>query len=323
MTKKKTSADWKAAVGPVSPTTEKLIAEAAGEFFNKMSEHGPEVSKAYAKIPVDRQPGKPKSWITDPFALLDSIGLGYRANPSIITYDTLRQMSERDTVLAAVILTRINQVAAFCRPQENKYSVGFEIRPRGGVHNNRRLTRSEKQRIAQVTSFVCNMGIDDNIERDGFEKFMRKAVRDRLTYDQVNFEKVRTLGGKLHSVYAVPADTIRIAHPQDSKGTPPSISELKKVIRYIQLVNGEIVAEFTPKELAFLVANPRTSMRVYGYGFPETEVLISTITAHIWAEEWNRRAFSQGSTIKGILNLKGNIPPVQFESFKRQWFTQV
>src|SRR6185436_6494930 len=48
-----------------------------------------------------------------------------------------------------------------------------------------------------------------------------------------------------------------------------------------------------------------------------------TITSHLWAEEWNRRMFSQGSTVKGLLNVKGNINPQQFEAFKRMWHSQV
>lgn len=301
----------------------KAVEEATGEFTDKLASHSEALMKAF-EHEASRRTGepKPKSWFNDPFQLLDSIGMGYRANPSQVTYETLRQMTERDTLLAAIVLTRIGQVSTFCRPQENKYSVGFKIRPRGG-DKNRRLRPDEKDRACRIERFMQDMGVDHNIERDGFEQFVKKFVRDRLTYDQACFEKVKTRGNSLHSVYAVPGDTIRIAHPRDAKGTPPDVANIRRTIKYVQVVNGEIAAEFTPHELAFCIANPRTSMRVYGYGFPEPQMLINTVTAHIWAEEWNRKAFSQGSTIKGILNMKGTVPTKMYEAFKRQWTAQV
>lgn len=298
----------------VAPSVQKAVQEALGTLIEKVQSHEAYFQKA--------QQNQPKAWFTDPFALLDSLGMGYRAHPSMLTYDTLRIVSERDTVVAAIIATRVNQVAAFCRPQENKYSVGFVVRPRG-KDKKRRLTASEKDRVEEITYFFLNTGRDYNLGRDSFEQFMRKLVRDRLTYDQATFEKVKTLGGQMHSFHAVPADTVRIAHPKIPKGTPPSIAETKRMTKYVQLINAQIVSEFTIDELAFMVANPRTHVKSYGYGFPEIEILMTTVTSHLWAEEWNRRAFSQGSTVKGVLNLKGNLPLQQFEAFKRQWTAQV
>jgi hypothetical protein len=259
---------------------------------------------------------------SDPFALLDSLGMGYRAHPSYLTYDTLRAVSERDTVTAAIIGTRINQVASFARPQENKYSVGFTIRRRGR-DKKRRLSDSERDRVDEIEHFLRNTGIESNLGHDSFATFLKKIVRDRLTYDQVCVEKVKTRSGRPHSFYAVPADTIRIAHPAVQKGTPPEKADIKRQLKYVQLLNAQIVVEFTMDEMMFAVANPRTHVKVYGYGFPEIETLMTTVTSHMWAEEWNRRAFSQGSTVKGILNVKGQLPLPQFEMFKRQWYAQV
>ena len=265
---------------------------------------------------------QPKAWFADPFALLDSVGMGYRTAPTYLTYDTLRQVSERDTYVAPIILTRIDQVAAFARPQPNKYSVGFKIQPRYG-DKHRLLTKSEQERCDEIQMVVTNTGREYNLGRDRFRSFLGKFVRDSLTYDQACFETVRTRGGGVYSFNAVPSDTIRTATPKQLKGTPPRVSDLKKDIQYVQVINSSITAEFTIDEMAFAIRNPRTHVKTYGYGLPEIETLMTTITSHLWAEEWNRRAFSQGSTIKGIMNIKGNIPPVQFEAFKRMWHSQV
>lgn len=265
---------------------------------------------------------QPKSWFSDPFALLDSVGMGYRNAPTYLTYDTLRQVGERDTYVAPIILTRIDQVNTFARPQPNKYSVGFVIRPRFG-DKKRRLTRSEKERVEQLQMLVMNTGRQYNVGRDGLRQFIAKFVRDSLIYDQACFESVRTRNGSVYSFHAVPSDTIRTATPKQMKGTPPRIADLKKDVRYVQVINSSITAEFTIDEMAFCVRNPRSHVKTYGYGLPEIETLITTITSHLWAEEWNRRMFSQGATIKGILNVKGNLPNQQFEAFKRMWHSQI
>lgn len=302
----------------VDPSIEKAVREITAEFFENVKSNEEALSKSYKGAS-----NEPKAWFADPFNLLDSIGMGYRASPTYLTYDTLRVMTERDTVIAAIILTRINQVATFARPQENKYSVGFKVRPRSRTARQRRPSDSERRRMEEIEMFLLNTGRDYNPNRDSFETFLRKFVRDRLSYDQTCFEKVRSYDGRPHSFLMVPSDSIRVANPTNEKGTPPDVAEIKNSIRYIQMLNAQIVTEFTGDELAFCVANPRTAIKTYGYGLPETELLMTTVTAHMWAEEWNRRAFSQGSTVKGILNLKGNMSLQQLEAFKRQWSAQV
>jgi hypothetical protein len=89
---------------------------------------------------------------------------------------------------------------------------------------------------------------------------------------------------------------------------------------YIQLINGQIENVYYQDEMAFGVRNPRTDIYIQGYGYGELEQLISIITAHLYAEEYNRRFFTQGSSPKGILNFKGeNLTPDQLEGFRRQW----
>lgn len=307
----------------VSPEIRKAVAEATGAFVEQLHLHKEELTQELQKSHRYSNEPEPKGYFTDPFSLLDSLGMGYRANPSQVTYDTLRQMTERDTLLAAIILTRIRQTTSFCRPQPNKYSIGYKLKLRGRKDVPELLSRSERERIERMERFLRQMGMEPNIERDDLPAFVSKMVRDRLTYDQVNFEKVGTVGGKLHSVLMHDASTIRIAHVPNDRGAPVARRDLRTMTRYVQILNGEPVAEFTPTEMAFCIANPRTHHRSNGYGYPEPQMLIQTVTSHIWAEEWNRKAFSQGSTIKGVLNMKGPIPRQQYEAFKRQWTAQV
>jgi len=262
----------------------------------------------------------PKSWFTDPFALLDSLGLGYKSSPSSLSYETLRQMSEKNSIVAAIIQTRVHQVSSFTQLQRNKYSVGYKIRHRDEF---RRLTEGERNFIRTLEDFVDHCGVDESDDRDNFDNYVKKLVRDRLVYDQMVTEVVGRINGKPHSFFAVPGSTIRLASPKKRKGTPMTQKESGKETKYVQLVNGNIVNQYTPKQILFAIANPRTDIRAWGYGYSELEMLVRTITSHLWAEEWNQNLFSQGSTTKGILNVRGNIPPQQMEAFKRMWLAQI
>lgn len=309
--------------GPVVPEhVVKAATEAFGDLAEKMAALGSSSSSSSSSSNEDAINNQPKSWFIDPFTLMDSLGVGYRAAPTYLTFETLRVASERDPIVAAIIGTRISQIASFARQQPNKYSVGFVVRPRGR-EKNRRLTKSEKDRVDYLERYLLNTGMDFNAERDDFPAFLKKFVRDSLTYDAASLEKVKSYGGDPHSFYAVDGSSIRIANPLIAKGTPPEEADLKRQIRYIQYINAQRVEEYTSEELAYLVRNPRSNIRVYRYGFPEIEVLMTTITSHLWAEEHNRRSFSQGSTVKGVLNLKGKIPPAQLEMMKKQWTAQI
>jgi len=269
-----------------------------------------------------------KTWYVDPFQVMDSLGTGYRQTPGVVTYDTLLQMTERDPVLAAINQTRISQVISFLRPQINKYSVGFKLYHRD-EHRRRNMTDGDRRRTKRIERFLLNTGNEYNRDRDDLEAFGRKFIRDSMTWDQATFDKVRGFPvdfgkpGKLLQFNATPSATMRIAHPKHKKGTPLSLREQRKAVRYAQVISGKIVNEYTSDELAFCVRNPRTNIDVFGYGYSENEMLLNTITAHLWAEEWNRKQFSNGATLKGLINVKGNVAPAQLESFRRQWAMQV
>lgn len=302
------------------PEIRKATEEAFGNFLEKIKVHEKELTRERIKA-QEEQPEQPKSFFIDPYSLLAGMGLGYQAQPSGITFETLRVTSERNNIIAAIIATRLNQISSFSRIQENKYSMGFRIKPRGS--NKQKLNNEEEQAVEKLQRFVLNTGLEFNLERDSFKTYLMKIGRDRLTYDAVAYEKAKTLGGGIHSFYAVPGNTIRIATPKTMRGTPSKIDEYKKKIKYVQLMHGTLVNDYTIDQLAYCVGNPRTHERVGGYGFPEIEQLMVIITAHLWAQEWNIKSFSQGSTIKGILNIQGAVPPAQLESFRRAWAAQI
>jgi hypothetical protein len=280
-----------------------------------------------------------KSLLHDPFQLLET--LKYKERPMMLTYEVLRSMSERNPIVASVINTRVNQIASFSTPPKTPYDIGFRIHMKD---DEKKPTPDDEKRIDEIEHMIENTGILPlpMEERDNFDAFLRKVVRDTLTYDQMSFECINGRGGMPVAFVAIDAATIRLAttakYFKDIKhmkgfAPPPMIeTEMGSIqkysvkpedIRYVQIIDGKVMTTYTEQELGFGIRNPRTSIKQNGYGVSELEILVNTVTAHLWAEEYNRRFFSQGSAPKGIIHFEGNISQEQLTSFRRQWHAQV
>lgn len=266
-----------------------------------------------------------KSYLEPPLQLMDA--MGYKAKPSALTYSLLYAMSTKNSVVGAVINTRVNQISAFTKP--HRYSsdkTGFEIKLK---NPNAEPSDEQKRTIAAMEAFIENCGFNKDASRDNFDTFIRKITRDSLTYDQTTFEIIKDRRGKPAEFIAVDAATIRAATEDfEIRGSmdvaPPKKGE---EVKWVQVIDESIVSWFTSSELAFGVRNPRTNIYTQPYGFSELEQLITQITSHLYAEEYNSKFFSQGGTTKGIINLKSDPNGIanqqELNSFKRQWRAQV
>jgi len=286
----------------------------------------------------------PKASMVDPFSY-QSTGYGYKERYSILDYPKCRQITYADPIVAAVIQTRVNQAASFAVPQFDKYKVGFKVRLRD---IDKTPTKAELEEASEIEKFLLYCGVpetfDDTPElkrRDNFETFVRKICRDSLTFDQINFEVAPRNNGLPYQFKAVDAATIRLIADKKENVEKVGFPNVDPVIvqpygseqwfkefepkhpRTAQVINGVIRHVFDEWEMAFGVRNPRTDIMAQGYGFSEIEMMVTTLTAHMNAETYNRKFFTQGSSIKGILTFEGSVPPDQLEAFRRQWYAQV
>lgn len=279
----------------------------------------------------------PKSFLYNSLTYSDTQNL-----PNLIrglTYGTMHTMVHQSQILSAIVNTRINQISAFARVPRTKHALGFRVQKKGKI----KMSDAEKRKCTEYEEFILNCGVGSAAhKRDFFEQFIKKISRDRLIVDQVNFERVFTLGGKLHEIVAIDSATIRIAlrkyldtkqgftvgidssvvwDPRSNNVSRYTVPDSERA--YVQVMNGQIVREYTEDEMAFLVSWPRTEVNVAGYGYSEVEQLIQTITALLFASEYNRRFFSSGSSPKGVLNVKANMNQTQMDGFKKAWLAQL
>lgn len=279
-----------------------------------MEADGSVAEAAAAPIPEDPAVSPPKSMFWDPFAVVEQ--LGYKERPSAISYGTLRAMTYRMPIVNAIIQNRVNQVAAFATPQHNRHQIGFRVSMRDSEAS---PMPADRKWIKEMEALIMRTGVTNNPRGRGpapFETFLRKVVWDTLVYDQMCFEIVPNRKGEPAEWYPVDAATIRLA---DSARAYVE-DDLDKATKLVQIYDGLIVNEYTQDEMCFGVRNPRTDIRLHGYGTSELEMLITVITALLFAWQYNQNFFTQGSAQKGILNFKGAIPEPQMRAFRRHWY---
>jgi len=265
---------------------------------------------------------RPRAMFHDPYASMD--WGGWRQRPSSMTYETLRVMSVQNTVIAAIINLRVHQVSAFCRPQQGRYDRGYRLILRDRRDTKKGMSPGEQKEAQRIERIIEMTGVllpgEKPSDRDNFRSFIKKSVRDVLTYDQMCFEKIRDRAGRVSRFISLPSETIRPA-VTDMEHMEPA--ELRSRVSHLQVYESTIIAEFGPDDIAWCIMNPRSDLRTNGFGFSPIEQIVSLVTAWLFGFQYNQKFFTQGSAIKGLLNIKGAIPDRQMRAFRRMWYAMV
>lgn len=243
----------------------------------------------------------------------------YFEKPSPVGFDALRTMCEQTPILAGVIMTRVRQVNRFCNISEDG-GPGFEIR-----HTDRKhiLTPDEVESTGLLAQFIANCGWEFNararkkLKRATFSQYMAKSMRDTLAMDacpiETEMKQDRSLG--LDGFYAVDGSTVRLCAEAGYQGDDEIFA--------VQAVDGRIVTAYNYDQLIYEVRNPRTDVRLSGYGLAEPEMLIRVVTGFLNALTYNIKGFDSNSIPKGLLHLSGDYGQEDLIQFKRYWNNMV
>jgi HK97 family phage portal protein len=316
-----------------------ILTSSAADSFVKNADN----DYSYKSLPRGVDPARsPRARFFDPLSIM--YATGFKDRRYSVSFDTLRNVSYQLTTVGSIIKTRVQQVASFAQPYRENKQIGFQIKFKDDAHQ---VTEDERRALVRLEQMIMECGFGKNryvsLPRDNFKTFLRKIIRDSCTFDHACMEVIPDKMGRPFEFRAVDASTIRFAATFDGyrEGGDRTFSsdyfsnKWKQVygdnfefdatgVHTVQLLHGRIENIFTYNDLAVLIRNPRSDIWVNQYGFSEIEQALNTILAKIWAEEYNRRAFTQGSHPKGILNISGdNISPELVESFKRQWYANM
>lgn len=234
-----------------------------------------------------------------------------------LDYDQLRAMA-RVPLIAAIIQTRINQIAEFAKPSHNGEDIGFQIRlkDRNAVPND-----ADLETIQDIYEFILSCG-DNRIDfESSFESFLRMLVRDSLIFDQGCFEVIRSRNGQVAAFMNVDSATIRrakmtAAEKKAGKRDPEGV-------HFVQVHENKVKAQFNTKDLCFGIRRPRSDMRFRGYGFPELEECIGVMTNLLNAEVYNASNFTNGISVSGIVAVKTKMNPQLFRAFRREFYAML
>ena len=109
-----------------------------------------------------------KSIIEDPLSIIQS--MGFKDKPSSLSYDILKRMATRNSVIASIIQTRVNQVSTFSQPARyTRDGVGFEIKLRDPKA---KPTEEQKRIMLALEAFIENCGFSYDPSRDNFDTFI-------------------------------------------------------------------------------------------------------------------------------------------------------
>lgn len=276
-------------------------------------------------------PADPKSAFIDPFNITNY--LGPRAKPGPVSYAILRHMAQVPAV-AAIINTRLNQVANFTHRARNDRDTGFRIVLKD---EEAKLDDGHKKQAQALEEFFLRTGFVKNRKRkDNFNQFMRKLARDSLILDDIAIEAVEGVNARkwpISELYAIDAGTIEVVVHAEGKSGPhnyvyqPETDKGKQMhpedIAYVQRVNGLVQAEYSEDELIRNHRNPRTDIDYAFFGYSELETLIVVVTGILNGLTYNTSYFTQSNLPQGVLEIVGKYSQENMEQFKRAWTTLV
>lgn len=167
------------------------------------------------------------------------------------------------------------------------------------------LSASYLQRL--LNNLIFNKNIEEVISINGVSQKVKNFLKVKSAQLVGDLLEVAQKAG--YSAYCIGKNNGQYVVVFTKDAT--AIAESKE-INY----SGTIHCVTVPNGILYVRRNGKTAW----CGNSELETLINLITSLLYAEDYNKRFFSQGQGIRGILNFKGvNIPPEQLEAFRRQW----
>lgn len=248
------------------------------------------------------------------------------------TCNALRMYARQCEAIAAIRQCRVMQVAPFgSRPD---WDHGLPAGPGYRVRMTRRsqdADQDDRRNIERLEQMIEECGFVEPPEEErpityqrGFEPFLRMIVDDRLT---LGWFAVRTWADAVEpDRYPVVAfcawDAGRVQHARGwvesvRRGVPQiSPPEDRREngrgrVRYVEMGEGSssasVVAQYTADQMSLWVGQPRTDVRLNGYGIGETELAMNLAASWMFAERYNSLRFRRDTLPRGFLTVFGNL----------------
>lgn len=218
-----------------------------------------------------------------------------RAFSREVDCQTLRRVSKKAWIINLCITNVQKKIRPFLKPSTNRNLRGFVVKKIGeDVIKAAGQKSTERETIEK---FLLNCGFEESSDRDNFNRFCTKIVRDVLEIDQVATEILYTRAGKPYAFCAVDGATIEKIMPDQDNPYD---------IKFVQLIDNIPTAYYPEGTLIFDYQNPRTDVEHPFYGYSYVEQAIDLITSSINAFTYNAGFFTENKLPRGMLLLDGN-----------------
>jgi hypothetical protein len=323
-----------------------LSAEMVTEYNNALSGSSPLVKSVLNVLNGGKNDSIERlAFETNPYINNSYQGL-YRRKLRLLPDDLLKRISIQDDLVAAIANTRSNQIAAFGRPQPDRYSTGFqiEIEPEHleGLDSQAKKDLQDKVKRVETILMSCGQtrGWEDH-ESLNFSQYLFMQARNAVIFGRCSTEIIYVEGmdgkKKFHSFRPIDAGTIYRASPQKEAAQQVRDSALlvlsqlknKKLIpeRYVndeyawvQVIEGRPMQAFTPEECLVHNFYPVTDIELDGYPVTPLDTVIAAVTTHINITTLNKLFFQNGRAARGMLVFKSDDVDEKIVSRIRQQF---
>jgi len=257
----------------------------------------------------------------------------------------LKRIAIQDDLVAAIVGVRSNQIAAFGRPQPDRFSTGFKIEPKPGVLNDKEKNykdeiQSRIEKARDCLSMCGRVAGWADADRMTLSQFLYQQTRNAVIVGRFATEIIHvTEDGekKFHSFRPIDAGTIYKATPQTKaaeqvrKQARLLLEQLKneKFIpdkmehgeyAHVQVIEGRPVQAFTPDECVVHNVYPVTDVELCGYPLTPIDTMIAAVTTHINIVTHNKLYFQAGRAARGMLIIKSeDVSPAIVATIRQQF----
>ena len=212
-----------------------------------------------------------------------------------INYRILRNIAGKAWLINTIIGLQIDKLRPFLKISGDENKRGFRV----VLNDKERKISTEEKGIAEyIRKFILETGRPDIDREDDLMAYVSKIIRDKYTLDQVTTEIQRSINKTPYAFWAIDPATIYRVTEEGYEGNDK--------IRYVQEVEGQIVAEYTYQNFIFQYENPRSDIEYSGYGYSKVEQAVDLITSTINTFMFNSGVFTEDYLPRGMILLDGD-----------------
>ena len=236
---------------------------------------------------------------------------GLRQKMLKINFNTLRNVVDKIPLVNAIITTRCDQIAPFCHTTDDPNEPGYMLISAIPGEDLAKKNDKEKEVLRLLYGFLDQTGYQYDPDReDDFSDYAHQFVRETLTIDQLATELQYNRKGDVIAYWLIDGATV-------SRTTEEG--DFAKNIRFVQQIDDQIVAKYTPEQLLFDYKNKRADILFRGFGYSAVEQCIDLITTILFGYNHIRDQFIKNKIPKGFITIMGDADSDQLDSVRRYW----